>query len=233
MLRHLGMNNIAVSKVTDIIKTYQMASVFNGVEYISAELSDSLPGRAMYELRIRYATGVNGIDVLFAILCSAIKDLSVAHPEYELRWSETCHREIGAWFACTENTIYYNKAREEQYSRRVVTMPEKTVRGMCGEYKVDSFGGLQLFGEPNKVRKVYKAIVKECSLKEPFLDLRENSELMQMCGGDVIIICQANNGWYHLINDTIITAAPQIALGWTSPWVGALYSNLGNHKAFQ
>lgn len=237
MVRHLTIMVDGYDYIKEILNKYVDLATFEGVEFIRAVPWPSLKGRSSFELTVldRYSVNgkaIRGIDVLWANLYLEVAAFAEEHPEYEVRWSDSCHREIGNWFACTTDSILYNVVRSGNYHLREV-YEAQGVRAHTGHEANVVIKGIRTFGEANQARPVWKAILRECAKSDPFLDLRSGQEIMNLCGSDVIILLESNKGQFQLVNDTIYSTDEQLLLASNSPWKGANYSFLYDHPAFQ
>lgn len=178
--------------------------------------------------------GVMNKDVLLACFYRDLDRLKIRYPDLEkyMRIANRVARDYHGWFSTTHDTIRYNMARQDQYMLREC-YEAQGCRGHVGFCDLKSITGIRVFGEPTNARKVLKMIQKENQLKTRFIDLRPGSPIMEQCGNSVMVLVEATNGHFQIINDGIPVSEQEVLNASDSPYKNVDYSFLYNHPLFQ
>lgn len=177
---------------------------------------------------------VIGHDVLLAVFYKALKQLEVQYPGLKgnVRVCERDARDYHGWFSTTDDCIRFNVARQDQYMLREC-YEAQGARGHVGFSELKRITGIRVFGEPNQARKVLKLITKETHAKANFIDLRPGSDIMNLCGSRVIVLVEATNGHFQIVNDGVPVSELEVHNAANSPYKNVDYSFLYNHPLFQ
>lgn len=178
--------------------------------------------------------GVLNYDVLMACFYRDLNRLKLKYPDLEkfMRIAERDARDYHGWFSATDDTITYNMARQDQYMLREC-YGASGCRGHVGFSELKNITGIRVFGEPNNARKVLKMIQKETQLKTRFIDLRPGATIMNQCGSSVMVLVEATNGQFQIINDGIPVSSHEVLQASDSPYKNVDYTFLYNHPLFQ
>lgn len=172
-------------------------------------------------------------DVLMACFYRDVDRLKLVYPELGqfMRIAERASRDYHGWFAATPDSIQYNMARQDQYMLREC-YDAQGCRGHVGFQELKNITGIRVFGEPNNARKVLKMIQKESQLKTRFIDLRPGETIMNQCGSSVIVLVEASDGHFQIINDGIPVSDHEVLQASDSPYKNVDYTFLYNHPLF-
>lgn len=236
MTRHISWNILESKDLVDsvflrCVEGLVEASRVNGVPQVS--FTTWAPENRIY-ITLDWFSKYRNMDVLIACFFRDMHNLALCAPEYELRVHQRDLSDYGCWFATTADAIYYNEARREQFFLREI--PEAIgCTGHVGITKVDTIKSMHVFGEANQARKVLKVIKKHATAKGHWLNVRPGEEIMAGCGTDVIVLIQATNGQFQVINDLagFDSTAEQIRYAESSHYKNVNYSFLYNHPVFQ
>lgn len=178
--------------------------------------------------------GVLNKDVLLACFYRDLDRLKLRYPGLKacMRIAERDARDYHGWFSATEDHINFNMARQDQYMLREC-YDAQGCRGHVGFSELKNITGIRVFGEPTNARKVLKMIQKETQLKTHFIDLRPGSPIMKQCGISVMVLVEASNGQFQIINDGIPVSSHEVLQASDSPYKNVDYTFLYNHPLFQ
>lgn len=148
------------------------------------------------------------MDIKLACMFDEIDQLSVSMPSL-MRVPQRDHSDFGAWFAVLDigkepGFLSYNQARENQYNLRQV-YEAQGIGGIADNYKFNSARSIYVFGEPNTTRLVYKAIRNEICKRGNYINLSQDSKVMELASHKAIILVQSDTGHYSVMKDNTVT----------------------------
>lgn len=238
MYKHIVINSNVLTPASEehikkMLDTFVLDTTHNGITSAVDWWQPSTDDQVYITVTPKGASTIN-YDVLIACFYSKIAVLSSEFPELEgnVRVCERAARDYHGWFSTTDDCIRYNIARQDQYMLREC-YEAQGARGHVGFCELKCITGIRVFGEPNLARKVLKLIRKESTSKSHYVDLRPGSNIMNLCDSKVMVLVEASNGHFQIINDGLRVSELEVYNAERSPYKNVEYSFLYNHPLFQ
>lgn len=234
MKRHLSWTSgYAPADITihGIIEKFKQRSTYKDIVGISGKFETYDDGSRSYFTL--YVDGrIRNVDVLLELMFVELSFVGDNYPEIALKWHEDCRRNKGAWFASTEDTIYFNTARTNEFMHR--TCFTNGARGGHDKLLFSNARSIDVFGEATATRKAMKWINQEAAKSGGFIDLRTDSPLHDLIkGNNVIILVDSPKGQFQFLNENIyVTEEELYTLDELKGNDGPKYDFIFNHPVF-
>lgn len=238
MYKHIVINSNVLTPVSEehikkLLDTLVLDTIHNGIT-MGVDWWQPASGDQVYITVTPKGASTINYDVLLACFYSKIEALPTEFPELagNVRVCKRDASDYHGWFSTTDDCIRFNMTRQDQYMLREC-YEAQGARGHVGFCELKQINSLRVFGEPNLARDVLKMVRKEATAKSHFVDLRPGSKIMNLCGSKVMVLVEASNGHFQIINEGIRVSELEVYNAERSPYKNVNYSFLYNHPLFQ